>query len=47
MPERVTYHLAVLADGIDGTSPGTQPEEACLAAERETERLLRAAGRIE
>jgi hypothetical protein len=46
MPEGVTYQLAVLATGIDGTSPGTQPEEALLEAERETEALLRAAGRI-
>jgi hypothetical protein len=32
LPEAVRF-LAVAVDGIDGTSPGTQPEEALMAKE--------------
>lgn len=33
MPETVVYALAIVASDVDGTSPGTQPEEALMAKE--------------
>lgn len=33
MPETVVYALASVASDVDGTSPGTQPEEALMAKE--------------